>query len=171
MKILKSGLISVAFVAFCFWLFHAVSDKAPHATVPEVHDIGEQEDEEPGNYDRLFKIIHEASMEYWIADAIRRGKSVGEAFEEADRIDSALHPDAPNIDIERSYGTEGWTHWQAYKEAWGKSHADVAAYRKAMRADWEVEHKARQAAFKAAFGILAKELRDCCREEHHETAN
>ncbi len=109
-----------------------------------------------------------ANRSYWIAAAIRRGKSVSEAFEESDIIHSALTP-APNDRINSFHG--GWEHWQAYKEAWEEHAKELEFKEEASRDTYRVESKARIAKLKAEFDKQFEEMRARSRKESEERAN
>jgi len=160
MKALISGCLCLAILGCSHT--HNINDMV-HGRPPEKIDT-----DNPRQGHELLGILLHANTSYWIAAAIRRGKEVGEAFEEADRIHAALIPD-PNIMINSSYG--GWNHWQAYKEAWEEHAKELELKEEASRDEYRVESKARIAKLKAEFDKQFEEMRARYRKESEERAN
>ena len=99
-----------------------------------------------------------ANRRYWIASAIRRGKHVSDALQEADIIHAALTP-SPNDSMHSSYGPDAWEHWQAYKEAWEEHAKELKLKEEASYDKYRVESDARIAELKAEFDEMFEEMR------------
>lgn len=126
--------------------------------------------DDPKDTELLLSVLLRANVEHWISDAIRRGKSVNEAFEEADAIYNAISPN-PNDRITDYYSD--WDTWEAYRLSWNEHMAELEADRKARRTEYKAESEARIAKIKADFDKRLEEYREsCCREEHsHESTD
>jgi len=126
--------------------------------------------DDPKDTELLLSVLLRANVEHWISDAIRRGKNVSEAFQEADAIYNAISPN-PNDRITDYYSD--WDTWEAYRLSWNEHMAELEAERKAYRAQDKAEAEARRAKIKADFDKRLEEYREsCCREGHtHESTD
>jgi len=161
MKALISGCVCLLILGCSHT--HDLNDMV-HGRPPEKIDT---EDPLEGHF--LLGQLIGANRSYWIAAAIRRGKSVGEAFDEADIIDSALTP--ANDRIISCYGSDAGEYWQTYKEAWEEYAKELELKEEASRDEYRVENKARIAELKAEFDKQFEEMRARYRKEREEREN
>ena len=162
MKALISGCLCLAILGCSHT--HNLNDMV-HGRPPEKIDT-----ENPRQGHFLLGQLLNANKSYWIAAAIRRGKSVIEAVQESDIIYSALTP-ATNDSILSSYGSDAWEQWEAYKQAWEEYAKELELKEEAYFDNYRVESKPRIAKLKAEFDKMFEEMRARSRKESEERAN
>ena len=163
MKALISGCLCLAILGCSHT--HNLNDMV-HGRPPEKIDT-----DDPLQGHLLLGQLIGANRSYWVAAAIRRGKSVSEALRESDRIYDALTPDPGDNTISCGYSSGAFEHWQAYKEAWEEHAKELELKEEASRDTYRVESKARIAKLKAEFDKQFEESRARYRKEREEREN